>query len=447
MISLVSLRLPRLNWRLLGLLVGSYWLTGCVDSFQPEFNATVNVVVVDGTITNLPESQVIRLNRSRADPFTGRFGNIPLTKAQVQVIVDGSQVVNAHETVEGSYQLPSDFRGQVRHSYQLRFRLEDGSQYESSPQIMPDVPPIDRVYAQFNPRVPRPNQPNAFMGAHEFYLDMSDPADQQNYYKWDWKLYEKQAWCRSCTQGIYAVYNIIPGRYMFGAYYVSGDQLYEDCFNQPPNVAREGGPPYHNELWYYDYTCRTQCWEILHNYTLNLFDDALVNGNAILGRKVALIPYYQRSPCLVEIRQSALTKEAHRFFKLVETQTQNTGGLADTPPSAPVGNVKNTANARENVVGFFGASAASVVRYWLDRKDATGMPVAAFDDKGNPLLNNEELFYALNGRRPEPEPYPPYTGERLEPKMQIWGGPPRVPTAICVPSDSRTPFKPEGWQE
>ena len=46
---------------------------GCVDPEEVAFNATINVVVVDGTITNLAEPQSIRLNRSKADPFTGRF--------------------------------------------------------------------------------------------------------------------------------------------------------------------------------------------------------------------------------------------------------------------------------------------------------------------------------------------------------------------------------------
>ncbi|HEV7348252.1 DUF4249 domain-containing protein [Telluribacter sp.] len=434
----------RLTKYLLALLVLP---VGCVDSFDPKFTSTVNVVVVDGTITNLPEPQVIRLNRSQADPVTGRFGTAPITDATVQVVVDSSEVINAHETIAGTYRLPSDFRGQVGHSYQLRLTLPDGTRYLSTSQVMPAVPPIEKVQAQFTTQAPRPNDPTGLMSAHEFYLDTKDPAEEHNYYLWDWRVYERQEWCRSCEQGVYAVNNIIPKKY-FHNMFVSGEELFEDCFIPPPPDPNDWqAPSVDRTYWVYDYRCRTRCWEIIHNYNLNLFDDALTNGGPIRGRKVATIPYYQRIGCLVVIRQLGLTKDAYQFYKIVETQSQNSGGLADTPPSAPVGNVKNVANERENVVGFFTASAVSEVRHWLDRKDATGLPIAAYDEKGNPLHAHEELYFALYNRRPYPEPYPPYTGEREAVKIQIWGGPPRVPTAVCVPSDSRTPQIPLGWPD
>ena len=125
-------------------------LTSCVDPLDLSSRGTVNVVVVDGTITNLIEPQIIRLNRSKADPLTGRFGTRPITKATVEVVADSTQIIYAHETVDGAYQLPNDFRGQIGHSYQLQFYLLDGTEYRSSPQIMQAVPPIARVYARFN---------------------------------------------------------------------------------------------------------------------------------------------------------------------------------------------------------------------------------------------------------------------------------------------------------
>ncbi|WP_247231953.1 DUF4249 domain-containing protein [Telluribacter sp. SYSU D00476] len=417
-------------------------LSGCVDAFDPQIKATVDVLVVDGMITNLPEPQIIRINRSRADPITGRFGTSPVTDATVEVIVDSSQVVPAHETVDGSYQLPSDFRGQTGRTYQLRITLKDGTTYLSNQQLMPPVSPIERVQAEFNPRVPRPNHIIPTMGAHEFYLDTQDPESQHNYYKWDWTLYERKEWCKSCSNGIYAVYNILPNQY-FHRMFVSGDELFEDCFYPPTTPAVNGNEPIvPSWYWVYDYRCRTRCWEIIHNNNLNLFNDALSNGGPIKRRKVGVVPYNQRSPALVVIRQSGITPEAHSFFTLVETQTQNSGGLADTPPTAPIGNIRNAANPQEIVVGFFSASSVTELRYWLDRRDATGLPIGAYDDNGVILNWEEELFYALTGRRPSPEPLPPFS-----PLISIYGGPPRVPTAICENNNTSTPFKPEGWRD
>ncbi|WP_020595423.1 DUF4249 domain-containing protein [Spirosoma panaciterrae] len=418
-------------------------LVACVDPEDIGLNGTNDILVVDGTITNLAEPQIVRLNRSRADRLTGRFGTVPVTKATVEVVVDSAQVVAAHETVDGSYQLPSDFKGQIGHAYQLRFSLSDGSRYVSSQQIMQSVPSISQVSATFN--LNSLSQTTAidgfFRAGHDLFIDFQDPVDQRNYYRWDWNLYEKQGWCRSCVQGVYAVNNILPHVYIPYRYYVSGTDPYEDCFvpvqthdvGQPIVVDK---PPY-----VYDYVCRTQCWEILHNYDINVFDDQYSNGGLSLGRKVAQIPFYTHEPCLVELRQASLSASAYRFYKLLQDQSQKSGGLADTPPTALSGNVKKIGSVTETVVGYFTASAVSSFRYWLDRKDVVGLPLGATDPNGPSGLPGAELFYALQLRQPIPEPtFPP-------PNVPIWGGPPRPPTAICVSSDTRTPYKPEGWRD
>ncbi|WP_332369267.1 DUF4249 domain-containing protein [Spirosoma telluris] len=310
----------------------------CVDPEDILLRGTNDILVVDGTITNLAEPQIIRLNRSQADRLTGRFGTIPITKATVEVVVDSAQVVPCHETVDGSYQLPADFKGQIGHAYQLRFMLSDGSRYASSQQVIQAAPPINKTSATFN--LNSLSQATALGGyyraGHDFFIDFQDPADQHNYYRWDWNLYEKQDWCRSCHQGAYAVNNILPHVYKngpYGQYYVSGDSLYEDCFIPVPMLAYEPGQPVvvTKPLYIYDYVCRTQCWEIIHNYEINVFDDQYSNGGVILARQVAQIPYYTHEPCLVELRQNSLTVDAYRYFKLVQDQTQKTGGLADTP--------------------------------------------------------------------------------------------------------------------
>ncbi|GAB3643122.1 DUF4249 domain-containing protein [Spirosoma arcticum] len=413
--------IPVVRW--LALLVGSltvgWLLLSCVDPFDRTLRGTVNVVVVDGMITNLAEPQIIRLNRSRADSLTGRFGTLPITKAIVEVVVDSGQVVACHETVDGSYQLPSDFKGQVGHAYQLRFTLSDGTRYLSSQQVIAAVPPISQISAQFNPTSLSPPLLQLYAAGHDVFIDTQDPVDEHNYYRWEWKLWEKQNWCRTCVNGVYAVNNVtIP----YNGYYVSGDQPYEDCFKPPYSPATQALPDFT-----FDYPCRTQCWEILFSRDINVFDDLYTNGGLIANQSVGHIPFYQESPCLVEIRQLSLSKDAYRYFKLFQNQTQNTGGLADTPPTALAGNVHNQANRQEIVVGYFTASAVATKRIFLDRTDTQGRPPG--------------LFYGLNDRIPIPETISSFIG------INIVGGPVRPPTAVCGPIDQRTPIKPEGWRD
>ncbi len=143
------------------------------------------------------------------------------------------------------------------------------------------------------------------------------------------------------------------------------------------------------------------------------------SGRQITDRRVAQIPFYHPPPCLVEIRQSALTQGAYGYYRLLNDQTQKTGGLADTPPVPLIGNVRNLGDERENVIGYFTASGVSPMRYWLDRRSNTGTAPG--------------LFVALNGREPNRQTGSPVRG--------------RPPLAVCVSSTNRTPLKPEGWRE
>ncbi len=400
---------------------------GCVDPETLILRGTVDVIVVDGTITNLAEAQTIKLNRSRADPLTGRFGVLAIKKATVTIVVDSAQRINCHETVDGTYQLPADFRGQIGHAYQLQITLSNGTQYVSSQQIMPAVPPIEKLTVHFNANsLPTGLYPNGFRAGYDVVINTPDPPGQRNQYRWDWNLYEKQKWCKTCYRGMYI--DTVQDGYLRNGVYIFTRRAVEDCVEPP--VKPNG------DFWN-DYRCRSQCWDILHNYTLNVFDDQLTNGGLVNGRQVAQVPLFTRQPALLEIRQSSLTADAYRYVQLFQQQTQNTGGLADTPPTALVGNVMNRANAREAVVGYFTASAVVTARHWLDKKDATRLSLGAYDDKGEIVQGDDELHFVQNKRVPVQGPEgPPFTG----------GGSGRYITASCVSGDDRTPVKPVGWQ-
>ena len=426
----------------------------CIDPDDSILRSTTDVLVVEGTITNLPEPQIIRLNRSQADRLTGEFSTVPVTKATVEVRVDSSLIIACHETLDGRYQLPSDFRGQVGHAYQLRFTLTDGTRYVSTPQVMPAVSPIDRVSARFNPASLPVRQLSGYTAAHDLFIDSQDPVDQHNYYRWEWKLWERQYWCHTCRQGVYSTYKVLPRAYKDRDYFVTGTELYEDCFSPPAGKAEEEAPEVPKEDWIYDYGCQTPCWQIIYGYDILVFDDKSTNGGFISQQRVAQIPFYDYRPGLVDIRQLSLTADAYRYYSLFEEQTQHTGGLAETPPTALRGNVQAVDHPEIGVVGYFSASAVSLVHYWLNRTDTGGAlaygatgPVDTLRPTGSYGVTQDNLFYAFNARHPRPEPSPPYLGEREKARVRLWPNTDRPPLAPCLQSDNQTPFKPEGWKD
>lgn len=371
-----------------------FFFFGCVDKFDPKLNLGANVVTVEAVLNNLPEAQRVSLKYSES--VASSTFERPISKAQVEIVVNGKDIVVGTEQEAGAYYLPSDFRVKTGSTYQLKFRLADGKQYESDIETMSTVPEITKVYDEFQAKAIETTSGDgrlASIPGNWVYVDTKDPGGVRNFYQWAFTLWEKQSICATCDRGLF--------------YPISGSQRNVCIANNrlPAGTI-------------YDYFCESSCWQIYYNQELNVMADTYSDGKPIIGRLAAKIPYYSRDPALVEIRQYSLSPGAFRYLKLLADQSQNTGSLADTPPAPIVGNVRNVSNPEEPVVGYFQASGIASIRYWLDRQNAS-----SFAGRPTGLLNGREIM---------PEPM----GADLT----------RPPFAPCLPSISRTPIKPTGWK-
>lgn len=392
------------------LLIIASCLAGCVEPFSVKFDTPKDYVVVDGVVTDMEGPQYIKLSRTNPDAvnessefsqtiWTKGESTLPLTKAKVKVVVNGSQVFTLTETEPGVYQLPLGLKGKTGDSYQLQFETETGTRYESSAEKMLPVAPVKSGYDVFNPK----GLPNYaayyrdFTPSNDIYINFDDPAGEQNFYRWQWTLWETQKNCASCNQGKYYLFQAENG--------VDGD-CFKDLTLKYNNI--------------YDYACEDLCWDIFYSSEINIFSDIYTNGQSQKDKLVARIPLLQSNPCLVSLQQSSLTPNAYRFLKLIQDQAVNAGTLADTPPAPIQGNVLNVNNKDELIIGFFTASSVAEYKTMLWRKNINNLAV----------LN--QLFKTIYNRDPVFEERSP---ER-----------PYIPLAFCKNSRSRTPFLPKDWK-
>lgn len=117
---------------------------------------------------------------------------------------------------------------------------------------------------------------------------------------------------------------------------------------------------------------------------------------------------------MIEIKQQNVSPASFQYLKTLANQSQNNGTLADSPPAALIGNLKNIKNSSETVGGYFMVGDAVIKNIWIDRTDTKG---------SKPVY--------LIGR---PAIYEPASPDGSRP-----------PLAPCIKTYTRTPLKPEGW--
>lgn len=369
----------------LALLMGG-WLLSCIEPYNLDVVSNRKILTIEATITDLNEEQTVAINEFINNNNSGY--NTPVKKAVVEIIVDGKDRIPLTEKPAGGiYALPASFKLKYGSKYKLVFTKADGTKYESTEDAVTQVPKIDKIYDELNTKSIQSGEVN--LPAHEIYIDTQDPADTRNNYIWTYKFWERQGICISCQDGRY--------------------------FTTPaPLGACRLEPRYEGQT--FDYECAGNCWDIFYSTELNVYNDIYSNGKLIKDKIAARIPFYQATGCLVEIKQQSVSEQAYRYLKLMVEQTQNTGSLADTPPAALIGNIRNINDGEESVAGFFMVASVYKVNYWLSRENALkyASPIGLLE--GGRIMN-------------------------LEP-----AAPPRPPQAPCVASRNRTPIRPDGWR-
>ena len=131
------------NLKVIVFILLAFLFTICREPFYPPIGGFSDMLVVEGIITDQPESQVIKLSRTfRLDTIMV----VPETHATVELITE-ERIIQLEETESGVYRTnPISFIGKVGATYQLSINTSDGNQYLSEPVTLKYVPPIDSVH-------------------------------------------------------------------------------------------------------------------------------------------------------------------------------------------------------------------------------------------------------------------------------------------------------------
>jgi hypothetical protein len=307
-------------------------LVSCVTPYQPELKTLAKkTLIVDGYITDQPGPHEVTLTYS-AD-YSALALNYIVSGATVYVSDEQGKRQNFAEIGKGVYRTPATFQGQMGRTYKLTIVLPDGSRYESKPEKITPVAPIDRIYDEYTEK-PVAGTTTLDKGFN-IYLDTKDPATTGDYYRWVWTHFEPLVLCeiRSVRVGTSTVD--------------------------------------------YGYNCCQSCWDLLRCSGINCNNattDEPINGKAISRQFVLRAPYTSTSGYYVEIEQLALSREAYLYYKNIENLTTSNGGIFDVAPVPIRGNMVSVTNPGESVFGYFSVSGAQKMPHIVDRTKGKGTP-------------------------------------------------------------------------
>ncbi|GAB3893053.1 hypothetical protein GCM10028803_06780 [Larkinella knui] len=307
-------------------------LCQCVTPINPDVRTLAPTLVVDGLVTDQPGRS--RVTLSLTADYTSTSLNYLVEKATVFVTDNTNQRTTFGEISPGYYQPDASWRGNSGQTYTLHIRLSDGREYQSKSERLKPVAPIDSIYVDYSQQLKLGT--DSFDKGFDVSLDLKDPANPDDCYRWSWVHYEPLVYC-----GLIKIL---------------------EC-------------PTCNTYTTYGLTCCNRCWDVIRYQNLiNITSDNAINGNRISRRPILRAPFNSYQPYYVEIEQQSLTKEAFTYLSSLKDMVQNTGGIFDAAPALLVGNISSVSKSDELVLGYFGASAMIIRPLYIDRSKAPGTP-------------------------------------------------------------------------
>ncbi|MEI9947074.1 MAG: DUF4249 domain-containing protein [Chitinophagaceae bacterium] len=291
------------------------FLSGCREKYDPPFSSLPkSFLVVEGNLNTGTGLTSIRLTKTvkLGDPIK----IIGETNAQLTVEGKDNSIRGLTGTGNGLYTSPS-LNLIIGNEYRLRIKTSAGKEYLS-----------DYIKAKANPDIDSVSWEEDNDGLN-IYVNTHDPSNATKYYHWEYT----ETWEQRST------------------YYSS--YIYQNGIVRRRNFPGEDV---------------SVCWRYDTSSTIFLANSTRLLEDVISKKSIIKIPKGNEKLAVrysVLVKQYALEKEAYSFYELMKKNTEDLGSFFDTQPSEIRGNVHNTSDPNEYVIGYVTACAEKQKRVFI----------------------------------------------------------------------------------
>ena len=307
--------------------------SSCIEPYEPVIEESQVVLVINGMITDQPGMHYVEISKSM--PYNEPSYQ-PVGGCVVTVTDENGDMIQFMEESMGKYSadIPGSFLS-VGKAYSLQVITPNKREYCSDYDTILACPPIDNIYYEVETR--KTPDPDIFIPGIQFYMDMTGTASDSRYFMWQLE----ETW-----------------------------EYWAALFSQYIWRARE------DEVIEYRSNELFKCWktnpirEIFAETTRNLSVNALRRNslNFVSNETDRLKVTYS-----LLVKQQSLTRRSYVYWEKMKTQSGETGGLYEIQPSSAIGNICNTRDPDEVVLGIFYATQQQTKRImvvnWMGEND------------------------------------------------------------------------------
>lgn len=346
-------------------------LYSCVEPFKPELDNkdTVHLLVVEGKVTDETGPFKVRLSRS-GPVYTYQTSNSfqPVSDADVHISDDKGNDFQLHPVDDGWYETEDkNLIGVPGNTYTLHITDKEGGQYESTPELMLDVPPIDNVFYEVEQRTHIEGEAVSQEDWLDILLNTQSTGEGIQYFKWEFE----ETWEFNMPEYVRIIKHVgIEQKIIDSAYLVlleiASEKLHCWCSEASKSILVKS-------------TADNLSGEIKR------FPLASIGpGDDRLSIKYSILA-----------KQYALNKELYVFFRKLEGLNETNGGIYDKIPTPLYGNIQS-ASGNKKALGYFFASAIKTKRIFIDGREVhveTGYNAYSGCGWEYPPLMGDYFFY------------------------------------------------------
>ncbi len=298
-------------------------LQSCIEEFNPEVDKYDKILVVEGLISNEPGPYIVKLSLST---FVNEPEIVPLEGATVQIIDGNGLSETLSENKSGIYTTSSGgIQGEIGNKYKVIINTGEGINYES--EFSKLLEPVGITSLNASEETEINTETNEEEIGYKFYVDTENMKNDSSGLLWRaFETYEYHA-----DQMIYFIYK----------------DSTEQIFN-PDSIYHCWRTNSINQIYAYEGGTSKG----ITGYPLNFVSSETKKLNS----KYSLL-----------LKQYTINEIESSYWADLQDLNSEAGGLYTQQPYQIKGNVKNTSNIDDPVLGYFTVASVNEHRIFVDQ--------------------------------------------------------------------------------